>query len=1432
MNPVAEQDKTAMARRLLDNLVAQGISLSVEHDKLRILTAQGKLGDHQLQQLKSCKEEIIALLLAQKNSNRITLNNQDTERYAPFPLTDIQRAYWVGHQNAFDLGNVCIHFYAEVSCKPLDVARLNQAINKSIARHDMLRAIVDAEGNQCILEQVPQYQVEVINSLHLSAAEQQQRLQTLRQQLSHSNRDAGIWPGFSFTLVNLGEREDILMISVDLLHVDGGSLLILFDEIHKFYSDDNYDPQPLDISYRDYVLTEHELQKTQEYQRSLDYWTKAIKDLPPAPALPKRKNPVESNKFSRRSFELAYDAASLLKERAAALSITPSTLVMMAFAEVVRQWSSSDDFCLNVTLFNRIPVHAEINKLIGDFTSMILLKIDHHVDEMLCHKAVRIQRRLWEHLEHRTVSGVKVLGELGRLQGYSQQVKMPIVFTSLLDLAGQGLPTRWLKSFGEEVFSVTQTPQVSLDHQVMHVDGGAIRFSWDVIDGLFPEGMIDSMFLCYEQLIKQLISSEEIWNEKALALADPSHQLLIEKNNDTGEDYDRTLNLAQLVERAAQQYPESPALINNNIHFSYAELLAGARTVASALRSRGVASGAVVAVMMEKGWEQILAVLGIHQAACAYLPIDVDLPAARIQYQLENSGAAAVICQPHRQESCKDITPLPVIALSKIWLDDPFAKGEDKIPATPLAVTSAKADDLSHVIYTSGSTGKPKGVMIEHRQVVNRILDINKRFAVGPGDKIIALTALHHDLSVYDIFGVLGAGGTLVMPDAELRRDPAHWYDLLQTHQVSLWNSVPAFLDMLLDYMDAYTNKNPVQSLRFCILAGDWIPVKQPNRMHAYWPQLTFVASGGPTETTIWDIYNIVDHTDEQADSIPYGKPLANAQYHILDAFRNPCPVWVPGEMYIAGDGVTRGYINNPELTAERYVHLPDNNLRCFKSGDMGRYLPDGTIEFLGRNDFQVKIRGLRIELPEIEAVALQTPGVESAVAMIKQTPQGPRIRLWVAAKDAVTNALPENHAQHLDDEQKDFAAQDVAITDAAERLLHKLEYKALAVTESKQLLALPPTSFSSAMDYRSRRDFTGECVPMEKFSEFLTLLKTQPQTTGELKFAYGSAGGLYPVQIYIHIKPNAVAGLDAGLYRYLPREHALAFINNSLPSVEDHYSHNRPMAEHASFTFYFVEHLPTIVPLYGDLASSMSYLEVGMLAQVLRTHAPTTGFGTCQVGGLQGRDMASVLELTGEQQFLCCLVAGPVSAAVANQDSAQENINDATQNSENNLLVLLQKKLQKNLLEHLPEYMQPNDIEILASMPLTVNGKVDRKALNERELVSVQQADIFVEPENNLESVLVEVFESLLSISPISTRSNFFDLGANSALIVSAYQEFKQRTGVNFKLIAMFQYPTVVDLVAHIQQQAGSPIEESDSARASRRESRRLNTISRSKKE
>jgi acyl-coenzyme A synthetase/AMP-(fatty) acid ligase len=269
--------------------------------------------------------------------------------------------------------------------------------------------------------------------------------------------------------------------------------------------------------------------------------------------------------------------------------------------------------------------------------------------------------------------------------------------------------------------------------------------------------------------------------------------------------------------------------------------------------------------------------------------------------------------------------------------------------------------------------------MIDHRGAVNTILDINQRFDVQPDDRVLALSSLGFDLSVYDIFGTLAAGGTIVMPQADGLRDPSHWADLILRERVTIWNSAPALMTMLMEYMKDRA-ASTLESLRLVLLSGDWIPVGLPEQIRSFAPNARVISLGGATEASIWSILYPIEQIDPAWKSIPYGKPMLNQRMHVFNDAMEPCPVWVPGQLYIAGIGLAVGYWRDEEKTNASFVIHPATGERLYRTGDLGRYLPDGNIEFLGREDSQVKIRGYRIELGEIEATLCQHPTVGAAI--------------------------------------------------------------------------------------------------------------------------------------------------------------------------------------------------------------------------------------------------------------------------------------------------------------------------------------------------------------------------------------------------------------------------------------------------------------------
>ena len=414
----------------------------------------------------------------------------------------------------------------------------------------------------------------------------------------------------------------------------------------------------------------------------------------------------------------------------------------------------------------------------------------------------------------------------------------------------------------------------------------------------------------------------------------------------------------------------------------------------------------VVAVVMEKGWEQVVAVLGIHRAQCAYLPVDARLwPEQRIRKVLELSGSSAVVCQSRLLEvgHPSSHTWLRTIDIPVITIDSSF---RDKTTTSTKNVldniASACSRDLAYLIYTSGSTGVPKGVCCHHQGAMNTIAYLNERFQLGPGDKCLALSSLAFDLSVYDIFGLLACGGSVVVPPASSVSppDPGVWLELVREEGVTLWNSVPAIVELLVSHAEFSGERLPA-SLRLVWMSGDWIPPTLPARIKEVCanPDVQIIAMGGATEAAIWsNMYELFSDSGEDSSSssssgsnglpvgwtsVPYGRPLRNQSMLILNEEMEHCDVWVTGSIYIGGAGVASGYYLNPERTAYQFVSDPSSGEMLFRTGDLGRVRPDGLLEILGREDSQVKVNGFRIELGEIERVLTSHDEVHAAAVAV-----------------------------------------------------------------------------------------------------------------------------------------------------------------------------------------------------------------------------------------------------------------------------------------------------------------------------------------------------------------------------------------------------------------------------------------------------------------
>ncbi len=901
------------------------------------------------------------------------LQTDPENRFEPFELTDIQQAYWVGRQGVMGMGKIACHTYYEVDMDNLDMDRYARAWNTLIKRHEMLRVIVLPYGRQQVLEKVPEYKIDISDFTRQNSESVNSQLISLRERMSHQIFQTDEWPLFELHVSLLNEKTSRVHMSLDLLFADAHSIRLIFHELYAFYKDPALQPDQPDISFRDYVISEKEFRESVLYKTAKTYWCDRLETLPKAPQLPTSQElqDVDNPYFTRRIQRLEGKKWAGLKKQASRIGITPAGLLLSVYAKTLSQWSKTNQFSINLTVFNRLAIHPRINEIIGDFTSVMFLEIDDSQPLSFEAFARQIQDQLWRDMEHRFYSGVQFLRELAQTRTDSSMDIMPVVFTSNLTTDTSSGEENKFSFADKAVYGISQTPQVWMDLQVAETNGQLIIL-FDAVEDLFPQGMLDDMFAAYVRLLDILSADEDAWDQASFRLL-PDYQMQKRSDvNSTKSNLSESL-LDELFQKQALKDPDHVAVVTSDSSVTYGQLSVFSDNLGDLLQRNGAEPNTLVAVVMEKGWEQVAAVLGILKSGAAYLPINPAVPTERLKHLLKDGEVRFVLTQPWLAQDLE-------------WPDDVKRFSVTMHDHTRQDAVSGQIirspGDLAYVIYTSGSTGLPKGVMIDHKGAVNTILDINHRFHVTRKDRVFALSNLNFDLSVYDIFGILAAGGTIVIPDNALRKDPGHWLSLIKENRVTIWNSVPALMQMLVEYTLGKDETNP-DLLRLVLLSGDWISLDLPDKIRERFNPAEIIGLGGATEASIWSILYPIHSVAPDWTSIPYGQPMTNQNFYVLNEDMEPCPDWVPGQLYIGGNGLAKGYWRDGEKTDASFIQHPKTGISLYRTGDLGRFLPDGNIEFLGREDQQVKINGYRIELGEIEAAMEQYPGVESAVVNV-----------------------------------------------------------------------------------------------------------------------------------------------------------------------------------------------------------------------------------------------------------------------------------------------------------------------------------------------------------------------------------------------------------------------------------------------------------------
>jgi pyochelin synthetase len=983
-----------MPEAFLADLSRRGIHLWAEGDALRF-RAPGRQLDAELRaEIGRRKGELLRVLQqagVPAEQAPLRVEPDRANRHAPFPLTDIQEAYWIGRSDLVSHGSVSAHTFQEIDLPDLDLERFVAAWRRLIERHEMLRAVVLEDGRQQILAEVPPFVPQRIDLRAASAEERSVRLGAERARLSILGPAIERWPLFEVLLVQLGERHYRALVCVSLLIADALSFRTLLADLERFYADPEVRPDPLELSYRDYLLLLTAQEGSPTYARSWAYWLERLATLPPPPELPlsgRARQNDGSGLFVRRRGGLEASAWGRLRDRARRVGVTPTVVIATLYASVIATWTAQRRFTLNLLFFNRQPLHPEVEAIVGNCSSTVLLEVDFAEARSFEERARHLQDRLLQDLEHARVSGVRVLREWNRQRPHGSRLIVPVVLASTLDLGARRPPSGPSALAAELVEGCLQTPHVWLDHQVAETAEGGLAYNWDAVEELFPDGIVAEMHAAYARLLTSLADPASDW-AVPLPTHVPSEHLAERARVNATSAPVPTERLEDLIApegrwRRAEQcpVPGDPAVLGRR-RLLHGELERESAALAAKLAARGAGSGERVAIVMEKGWEQAVAALAVVRSGAAYLPIDPGLPLERRAHLCRDGGVRWALTQPRLVGALEWPPGLEVLVVG----EEGGAPAPELSNSPPGEVGTCR--DVAYVLYTSGSTGRPKGVTLDHRGPVNTILDLVERLGLGREDRILALSALSFDLSVFDLFGAWACGGAVVIPDPAELTEPARWTEIVRRERVTVWNSVPALLAMWVDFLEVLPAAELPTSLRWVLLSGDWIPVGLPDRLRALLPRVQVLSLGGATEASIWSILYPIEQVDPSWRSIPYGYPMLNQRFSVLDPDLEPCPRWVPGELYIGGIGVALGYWGDPERTSASFLEHPTTGERLYRTGDLGRYLPGGVIEFLGRRDFQVKVQGYRIELGEIEAALATHPSVRHAVVAALGPKQG-----------------------------------------------------------------------------------------------------------------------------------------------------------------------------------------------------------------------------------------------------------------------------------------------------------------------------------------------------------------------------------------------------------------------------------------------------------
>ncbi|MGA9379449.1 MAG: amino acid adenylation domain-containing protein, partial [Phormidium sp.] len=993
---------TNNAFEFISQLRELGINLETDGKTLRCQAPEGALTPNLRQEIARRKTEIISLLKEAKQVKSAEISSiKRVSRDGELPLSFAQQRLWFLDQLSPNSQSYNLLEALQLEGS-LDLAALEKSLNQLIDRHEILRTTFPAINGKPIqlINPVVTLTLPIHNLQQLSEEEQTAQICQLAKSFAAETFDLASERLIQFILIQQSATKHILLLKMHHIIYDGWSLNIFFRELSQLYEafiQKMQDPlTELPIQYADFAVWQRQWLTGEVLERQLNYWQEQLAGVHTTLELPadRPRPPIQSSKGKVESIHLDRDLTQRLKQLSQESETTLFMTLLAAFLVLMSRYSGQLDLLVGTPIANRnIPA---IEPLIGFFANTLPLRGDLSGDPTFRDFLAQVRQTTLSAYTHQDLPFEMLVEKLHPERDLSRNPLVQVMFSL------QNAPQAESRLSGLKIQSITLPIDfhVKFDLDVNFWENsdsleGALSYNVD----LFDAATISRLGQHLQNLLKAIVTNPQTKISQLPLLSQAErHQLLVEWNNTQTCDRQNKC-IHQLFEEQVELVPDALAVIFEDQSLTYRELNNRANQLAHYLQQNyQIKPDSLIGICVKRSLEMVVGILAILKSGGAYLPIDPEYPAERLSFMLEDSQVPVLLTQQQLVESIPE-HQANIICLDTDWSEISHWNQENPISEVQL-------ENLAYVIYTSGSTGQPKGAMNTHKGICNRLIWMQEAYQLTTADVVLQKTPFSFDVSVWEFFWTLCNGSRLVIARPEGHRDREYLVNLIAQQQVTTLHFVPSMLQVFLES----ENLALCQSLRRVICSGEALSLdlqgKCFERLGCELHNLY-----GPTEAAI-DVTYWQCQKDSQLTTVPLGRPIANTQIYILDQNLQPVPIGVPGELHIGGVGLAKGYLNRPELTAEKFIPHPFSNQpnsRLYKTGDLARYLPDGNIEYLGRIDHQVKIRGFRIELGEIEAVLSQHPQVQTSIVIARvDNPGEKRLIAYLVSDSEVTPTIPE----------------------------------------------------------------------------------------------------------------------------------------------------------------------------------------------------------------------------------------------------------------------------------------------------------------------------------------------------------------------------------------------------------------------------------------